>query len=163
MKGRIRGGKKVWDSYEGFIKEYRYIVEGGVKELYRYFSLQEVEYSMQLRVIPSNLIGFGERLECNNSERVRSLWVDNAQSFQILPDGNYRDTIPIVVNPVLCDLVRETEMFIFDERNLGVELREWVKSFVSRKDENWSNDIRMIFGTNDSYWMRVPHPRLVGL
>lgn len=163
MKGRIRGGKKDWDNYEGFIKEYRHIVEGGVKELYRYFSLQEVEYSMQLRVIPSNLIGFGDRLENNNSEKVRSLWVDNAQSFQIIPDGNYRDTIPIVVNPILCDLVRETERFIFDERNLGVELREWVKSFLSQKDENWSNDIRMIFGTNDSYWMRVPHPRLVGL
>lgn len=163
MKGRIRGGEKDWTNYEEFIKEYRHIVEKGVKELYRYFSLQDVDCSMQLRVIPSNLIGFGEKLENNLCERVRSLWIDNAQAFQILPDGGYRDTIPIVVNPVLSDIVQETERFIFDERNLGVALREWVKSFVSRKDENWSNDIRMIFGTNDSYWMRVPHPRLVGL
>lgn len=162
MKGRIRGGEKDWTNYEEFIKEYRHIVEKGVKELYRYFSLQDVDYSMQLRVIPSNLIGFGEKLENNLCERVRSLWIDNAQAFQILPDGGYRDTIPIVVNPVLSDIVQETERFIFDERNLGVALHEWVKSFVSRKDENWSNDIRMIFGTNDSYWMRVPHPRLVG-
>lgn len=163
LKPRIRAPLAKWKSYEEFLKTYQHIVEGGVKEMYKVIQISGEVYVHMVRAVLPTLIGFKNDPQLCMHEQARALVLDNAAAFEIIRNDQYSNNIPLVLNPCLADLFVETQRYINDEGNDGVELRNWVARFVAKKDQNQELGIRPIYGENNVRWYRCPHPRLVGI
>lgn len=151
-----------WEDYEGFLKAYRHIVEGGVKGLYCRYRLKGDEFVNRTRIIPPLVNGFASDPRTSSHDPTRNLVYDNAQAFQIINVNQERDSVPIVMNPVLADLVIDTQEFLLNAGDAGLELRTWVERFIGRKDQFMRFAMRCIYGRNNVLWERCPHPRMVG-
>lgn len=134
VKGKLRGSKMEWTDYEGFLKAFRHIVEGGVKGLYCRYRLKGDEFVNQTRIIPPLVSRFASDPRTSSHGPTRNLVYDNAQMFQIINVNPDRDSVPILMNPVLADLVMDTQDFLLNAGDAGMELRAWVERFIGRKD-----------------------------
>lgn len=162
VKGKLRGSKMEWSDYEGFLKAYRHIVEGGVKGLYCRYRLKGDEFVNRTCIIPPLVNGFASDPRTSTHDPTRNLVYDNAQAFQIINVNQDRDSVPILMNPVLADLVVDTQEFLLNAGDAGLELRTWVERFIGRKDQFMRFAMRCIYGRNNVIWERCPHPRMVG-
>lgn len=132
MKGRIRSPLSTWLDYEGFIKVYRHIVEKGVKDLYKIYKISGNDYVNSLRIVEPVSIGFAKDPRLLVNLMARSVVYYNAPSFQILNDIAHSDSVPLGLNPVLRDIVSETQNFLLDDGDPILVLREYVYAFIAK-------------------------------
>lgn len=162
MKARIRKPKAKWSNYEDFLKTYRHVVEGGVKELFTLYHINSSDYESQIRIAPPQDIGFANDPRQMTNLNARSVVYDNPASFQILRGIGHSDSIPIVSNEFLQPLIEETQNFLINTE-YAQEILVWVEDFIRRKDQFAVFGMRVLIGENNVHWVRCPHPRRISL
>lgn len=94
-------------------------MEGGVKGLYCRYRLKGDEFVNRTRIIPPLVNGFASDLRTSSHDPTQNLVYYNAQAFQIINVNQDRDSVPIVMNPVLADLVIDTQDFLLNAGDAG--------------------------------------------
>lgn len=132
MQGRIRHSSEGWSNYEEFLKTYRHIVEEGVKEMYSIYKLRDDDYVNTIRVMKPEVVGFEKDPRSMKNVTARNVVYNHAQAFQIIPDGQHNDSVARATNPVLADIILETQRWLLDNDEHSHAIRRWVALFIRK-------------------------------
>lgn len=140
--------------YPTLITHLHHIIEGTVKEFYRYFRIKNKIVVGTHNIIDPMYIGFDSSLNGIIKDEMRTFIVDNIRNFEYISRGRY-DEIPVVMNPILLGIHQRTQNWLNVD---GIDLRAWMERFLIRKRVRTAFEAGGMYGENNVIWTRHAHP-----